>query len=159
RRQYRRLHPHHDHRDRARDLQGRPAARDRARPRVDGDRGRGERGGLGNAARRRAIGGMMRASVSDLPIVLEDVSIFARGVALLDGLTLALGSGPPTVLIGPNGAGKTTLLRLAMGLVGPTRGRISWGGREAVTPARRGIVFQRPVMLRRSTAGNLRYAL
>ena len=30
-RQYRRLHPHHDHRDRTRDLEGRPAARDRGR--------------------------------------------------------------------------------------------------------------------------------
>ena len=40
RRQYRRLHPHHDDRDRARDLEGRPAARDRARPGADRDRDR-----------------------------------------------------------------------------------------------------------------------
>src|SRR5262249_60593163 len=41
----------------------------------------------------------------------------------------------------------------------PSRGRVSWGGREKVAPARRAIVFQRPVMLRRSAAGNIRYAL
>jgi tungstate transport system ATP-binding protein len=51
------------------------------------------------------------------------------------------------------------LLRLAMGLISPSRGRVSWGGREKVAPARRAIVFQRPVMLRRSAAGNIRYAL
>jgi tungstate transport system ATP-binding protein len=63
------------------------------------------------------------------------------------------------VLIGPNGAGKTTLLRLAMGLMSPARGRVTWGGRENVSPTHRAIVFQRPVMLRRSAAGNIRYAL
>ncbi len=65
----------------------------------------------------------------------------------------------PTVLIGPNGAGKTTLLRAAMGLIAPTRGTITWGGRDVSPPDRRAILFQRPVMLRRSTAGNVRYAL
>jgi tungstate transport system ATP-binding protein len=102
---------------------------------------------------------MMRAPVCDLPIVLEDVSLIARGVTILDRVSLALANGPPTVLIGPNGAGKTSLLRLAMGLAAPTRGRITWGGLETVPPTRRAIVFQRPVMLRRSAAGNLRYAL
>src|SRR5262245_61605569 len=46
-----------------------------------------------------------------------------------------------------------------MGLISPSRGRVSWGGRESVAPSRRAIVFQRPVMLRRSAAGNIRYAL
>jgi tungstate transport system ATP-binding protein len=101
----------------------------------------------------------MRAPVSDLPIELEDVSVVARGVTILDRIALTLAPGEPTVLIGPNGSGKTTLIRLAMGLITPTRGRISWGGRENVAPTHRAIVFQRPVMLRRSAAGNIRYAL
>jgi tungstate transport system ATP-binding protein len=105
------------------------------------------------------MGGMMRAPTSDLPILLEDVSYVARGVTILDNISLALAAGSPTVLIGPNGAGKTTLIRLAMGLISPTRGRASWGGREHVASAHRAIVFQRPVMLRRSAAGNIRYAL
>ena len=102
---------------------------------------------------------MMRAPVSDLPIMLEDVTLLARGVTILDQLSLALAGGPPTVLIGPNGAGKTTLIRLAMGLIAPTRGRVTWGGRENVAPVRRAIVFQRPVMIRRSATGNIRFAL
>src|SRR5262249_58791121 len=68
-------------------------------------------------------------------------------------------AGSPTVLIGPNGAGKTTLLRLIMGLIPPTRERVTWGGREQAASTHRAIVFQRPTMLRRSAAGNIRYAL
>jgi len=101
----------------------------------------------------------MRAPASDLPIVIEDVSVRARGVTILDRISLELAAGSPTVLIGPNGAGKTTLLRLAMGLVAPSRGRVSWGSRTDAAPARRAIMFQRPAMLRRSAAGNIRYAL
>jgi tungstate transport system ATP-binding protein len=101
----------------------------------------------------------MRAPSSDLPIVLEDASFVARKVPIIDRVSLTLAAGAATVLIGPNGAGKTTLLRLAMGLVQPTSGRVTWGGRADVPPTHRAIVLQRPVMLRRSAAGNLRYAL
>jgi tungstate transport system ATP-binding protein len=100
----------------------------------------------------------MRAPVTDLPIMLEDVSFVAGGVTILDRISLALAAGSPTVLIGPNGAGKTTLLRLIMGLISPAHGRVTWGGRENVAPTHRAIVFQRPAMLRRSAAGNDRLA-
>ena len=96
---------------------------------------------------------------TDLPILFQHVDIAAGSVPLLEGIELVLQPGAPTVLIGPNGAGKTTLLRAAMGLIAPTRGRISWAGREQAPPTRRAIVFQRPVMLRRSAAANLAYAL
>jgi tungstate transport system ATP-binding protein len=101
----------------------------------------------------------MRNPAFDLPLMLVDVRIVARGVPILDGVSLKLDAGAPTVLIGPNGAGKTTLLRAAMGLMRPSSGLITWGGREASPPTRRAIMFQRPAMLRRSAAGNVRYAL
>jgi tungstate transport system ATP-binding protein len=101
----------------------------------------------------------MHAPLSDIPIVLEDVSVIVRGVTILDRISLSFGDDAPTVLIGPNGAGKTTLLRVAMGLMTPTSGRVSWGGHTESVAGRCAIVFQRPVMLRRSAAGNLRYAL
>ena len=63
----------------------------------------------------------MRAPPSDLPVVLEDVSVLVGPVALLGGISLRIAPGDPTVLIGPNGAGKTTLLRVAMGLIAPRR--------------------------------------
>jgi tungstate transport system ATP-binding protein len=101
----------------------------------------------------------MRAPTSDLPLMLVEVGILAGEVTILDDISLTLGPGAPTVLIGPNGSGKTTLLRAAMGLIPVTRGRVTWGGRNASPPDRRAILFQRPVMLRRSAAGNVRYAL
>jgi tungstate transport system ATP-binding protein len=101
----------------------------------------------------------MRAPLSDLPIVLEDAAVVVGQLTILNDIVLTFTAGAPTVLVGPNGSGKTTLLRLAMGLLTPSRGRLTWGGRIDAAPTRRGIVFQRPVMLRRSAEGNIRYAL
>ena len=100
-----------------------------------------------------------RASAADLPIQFAEVGILAGGVTILDRISIQISQGAPTVLIGPNGSGKTTFLRVAMGLVTPSRGRITWGGRQTSSFARRAIVFQRPVTLRRKVAGNLGYAL
>ena len=101
----------------------------------------------------------MRAPVSDLPLVLDNVSLQAGATVMLDRLSLAIAPGAPTLIIGPNGSGKTTLLRLCMGLARPSAGRVSWGGRADSPPVRRAILFQRPVMLRRSAAANVAYAL
>jgi tungstate transport system ATP-binding protein len=95
----------------------------------------------------------------DLPIVLSDVGILVGELTILDHISISISVGAPTVLIGPNGSGKTTLLRAAMGLIPPSRGHITWGGRAVSPPVRRAIVFQRPVMLRRSAVGNITYAL
>jgi tungstate transport system ATP-binding protein len=101
----------------------------------------------------------MRPPVSDLPLALEDVTLLARDVTIVRDLTLTIGAGAPTALVGPNGSGKSTLIRLAMGLVAPTFGRVTWGGRAASDGRRRAMMFQRPVMLRRSAGGNIAYAL
>ncbi|HEX3709594.1 MAG TPA: ATP-binding cassette domain-containing protein [Pseudolabrys sp.] len=101
----------------------------------------------------------MRPPAVDLPIMLVEAGVRAGGVTILDRVTLTFQSGAPSVLIGPNGAGKTTLLRAAMGLIPLSHGLMTWGGRETSPPTRRAIVFQRPAMLRRSAAGNIRYAL
>jgi tungstate transport system ATP-binding protein len=101
----------------------------------------------------------VRAAVSDLPIVLEDVSVRSGDVTIVDRMSLDLAAGAPTVLIGPNGAGKSSLIRLAMGLLSPTGGRVTWGGRAQALGGRRSIVFQRPVMLRRTAGRNVAYAL
>ena len=101
----------------------------------------------------------MRAPATDLPLMLEDVSLLAREVTILDHVTLTIAAGAPTMLVGPNGSGKSSLMRLAMGLASPSRGRVTYAGRIDVPPVRRAIVFQRPVMLRRTASGNLRYAL
>jgi len=102
---------------------------------------------------------IVRAPTSDLPIVFAQVEVRRGRTVLLSDLRLSISAGPPTVLIGPNGSGKTTLLRAAMGLIAPTSGDITWGGQKAPSRTGQAIVFQRPVMLRRSCAGNLEYAL
>jgi tungstate transport system ATP-binding protein len=101
----------------------------------------------------------MHGPASEFPIVLENVSFRAGEVAILDRLSLTLRPGAPTVIIGPNGAGKSTLIRIAMGLLRPSSGSITWGGRSDDDGQRRAMVFQRPVMLRRSAAANIAYAV
>jgi tungstate transport system ATP-binding protein len=101
----------------------------------------------------------MRAPALDLPLNFVDVRVLAAGVPILDEISLKLEVGSPTLLIGPNGAGKTTLLRVAMGLTATSSGLVTWGGREVSPPTRRAFMFQRPVMLRRTAAANIRYAL
>jgi tungstate transport system ATP-binding protein len=101
----------------------------------------------------------MRAPLSDLPILFQDVGVRANDVTILDRVTLAFGPGPPTVLVGPNGAGKSTLIRLAAALATPSSGQVTWGGRSQTDGRRIAVVFQRPIMLRRSVGANVDYAL
>ncbi|MDH3595381.1 MAG: ATP-binding cassette domain-containing protein [Rhodospirillales bacterium] len=96
-------------------------------------------------------------SASILPGRLEGLGFEAGGRRLIDGLTLAFEAGPRTVILGPNGAGKSLTLRLAHGLIAPSAGRVVW--RTTGAGRRQALVFQRPVMLRRSAAANVDYAL
>ncbi len=93
------------------------------------------------------------------PVTLDGVTVEAAGRRLIDGLCLTLAPGGTTAIMGPNGAGKSLALRLVAGLITPTSGRIAWGGATAPGPRRIGLVFQRPVLLRRTVAGNLDHAL
>jgi len=102
----------------------------------------------------------MRASVSLLPLSLEDV-VFAVGTRqIIRGITMTIDAGPRTIILGPNGAGKSVLLRLCHGLLHPTEGAVRWNAPEVSgAPRRQAMVFQRPIMLRRSALGNVTYAL
>lgn len=101
----------------------------------------------------------MRATATDLPVVFDGVSLVAGGATILDSISLSIEAGEPTLVVGPNGAGKSSLLRLCMGLIAPSGGRITWGGRDDAKPTRRAFVFQRPVMLRRTAVANVVYSL
>jgi tungstate transport system ATP-binding protein len=93
-----------------------------------------------------------------LPIVARDVRVARGDATLLDHVDLTIPAGQRTFILGPNGSGKSTLLRVLHGLQRPTAGQVLWGG-TATHPPGQAMVFQRPVMLRRSAAANLRYAL
>jgi tungstate transport system ATP-binding protein len=95
------------------------------------------------------------------PLVLNDITFQAGGTVLIKGIDLTLEPGGATVIMGPNGAGKSLLLRLMHGLIEPSGGAVSWGGRpldEAVR-RRQAMVFQRAVLLRRSVAANIDFVL
>ena len=105
-------------------------------------------------------GDPMRAPRSLLPLRLEGVVFAVAGRRIVDGVSLTLESASRTVIVGPNGAGKSVLLRLCHGLLQPTSGTIVWNAPELPGEARRqAMVFQRPVLLRRSALANIAYAL
>ena len=85
-----------------------------------------------------------------LPLRLKEVSF----LNILKPVSLEIEAGPSTVILGANGAGKSVLMRLMHGLLAPTTGSISWN-----SAGRQAMVFQRPVMLRRSALANVAYAL
>jgi tungstate transport system ATP-binding protein len=92
-----------------------------------------------------------------LPLKLEQVSFSASGRTIIEPVTLEIAAGPSTIILGANGAGKSVLMRLMHGLLAPSSGTIAWRGES---PRRRqAMVFQRPVMLRRSVLANVIYAL
>jgi tungstate transport system ATP-binding protein len=97
----------------------------------------------------------MRDSVDKAPLVLrlDGVVVRAGETMLLDDVSLQIHAGAPTIIVGPNGAGKTTLLRCVMGLVERAAGEMQ------IDAMRRAIVFQHPVMLRRTVAENISFAL
>jgi tungstate transport system ATP-binding protein len=73
---------------------------------------------------------------------------------LLGPLHATVAAGGLVVVLGPNGAGKSLLLRVCHGLIAPSAGRI-----EGPPRAAQAMVFQRPVLLRRSALANVLYAL
>ncbi len=97
---------------------------------------------------------------SILPLRLDGVCFDAGNARLIHDISITLTAGPRTVILGPNGAGKSLTLRLCHGLLRPSAGTVRWsdsGG--ALPPRRQAMVFQTPVMLRRSVAANVAYAL
>ena len=101
-------------------------------------------------------------SPSLLPLELRGVSFRHRGQTLLQALDLQLERSGKTVIMGPNGAGKSLLMRICHGLLAPTQGTVRWTGSGATPETvrrRQAMVFQRPVMLRRSALANVRHAL
>ncbi len=93
-----------------------------------------------------------------LPLVLDQASFAVNGRTIIDRISVDIDAGPRTIILGPNGAGKSVLMRLCHGLLKTTSGKIVWrganGGRK-----RQAMVFQRPVMLRRSALANVLYGM
>lgn len=101
----------------------------------------------------------MRAPDSILPLCAEGLCFSAGDVEILRDVSLTITAGAPTLLIGANGAGKSVLLRLLHGLLKPSAGRVFWTMPTEHAARRQAMVFQRPVLLRRSVLANTLYPL
>ena len=111
------------------------------------------------AALPRAGPAEMRAPDSILPLSAEGLGFSAGGAEILRDVSLKITAGAPTLLIGANGAGKSVLLRLLHGLLKPSGGRVFWAIPTDHAARRQAMVFQRPVLLRRSVLANTLYPM
>ncbi len=104
---------------------------------------------------------MMNADApSILPLELRDVSLEIGDKRLIKDLSCRFEAPAISIIVGPNGAGKSLLLRLCHGLLAPSAGDIRWQGANGRNPADfQAMVFQRPVLLRRSVSANIDFAL
>lgn len=109
--------------------------------------------------------GALRAAIDGapalLPLALRRLVYEANGKRVIGGLNLTIEERGITAIMGPNGAGKSVLLRLMHGLIAPTSGEILWAGQrmDRAIARRQAMVFQKPVLLRRSVAANIWHAL
>jgi branched-chain amino acid transport system ATP-binding protein len=71
----------------------------------------------------------------DVILETENLTKEFRGFVAVKDVNLRVRRGTIHALIGPNGAGKTTCFNLLTKFLTPTRGRISYNGRD-ITPAR-----------------------
>jgi len=95
-----------------------------------------------------------------LPLIADRVSYIVDGKAIIEDVSFSIRGAGLTVLLGPNGAGKSSLLKLCHGLLPPSSGSVRWGEADvADVRQKQAMVFQRPVLLRRSAAENVDHVL
>jgi tungstate transport system ATP-binding protein len=95
-----------------------------------------------------------------LPLVVDGASYVLKGKAIIEDVSFTIQDAGLTALLGPNGAGKSTLLKLCHGLLPLSSGSIRWGGADVhEVQQKQAMVFQRPVLLRRSAAENVDHVL
>ena len=97
---------------------------------------------------------------SVLPLKLINVSYKVGDKIILDNISTEIKKGLPKVILGPNGAGKRSLMKICHGLINPTSGSVFWSHPKTDNfSTKHTMVFQRPVMLRRSVKNNLLFVL
>jgi tungstate transport system ATP-binding protein len=94
---------------------------------------------------------------SILPLKIESLSYSVNNTEVVHDVSFAIERGSRNIVLGANGAGKSVLLRLLHGLLVPSGGLIKWADADA--KFKQAMVFQRPVMLRRTARENIEFAL
>ncbi|QGG79282.1 ATP-binding cassette domain-containing protein [Litorivicinus lipolyticus] len=94
-----------------------------------------------------------------LPIRVQGLSLTKGERRLLDDINLTIREPGISMIMGPNGAGKSLLLRCIHGLISPDSGTIHLANRPlAERRQSQAMVFQHPVLLRRTALQNLEFA-
>ncbi|MBL4721509.1 MAG: ATP-binding cassette domain-containing protein [Alphaproteobacteria bacterium] len=104
----------------------------------------------------------MTGTISFLPLRLRGVGLSRGGKKVLKDITVSFDhASPKTVIIGPNGAGKSLLLQICHGVVRAESGVVEWSNDpdSAALSQTQSMVFQRPVLFRRSVTDNVLLAL
>jgi len=99
-------------------------------------------------------------NIDILPMSVEGLTFSAGGKDILYQINFRLNADGKTFIVGPNGAGKSVLLKVCHGLLTPQSGKVVWSSCAENSPDyKQGMLFQRPMLLRRSTRANIEYAL
>ncbi len=89
-------------------------------------------------------------------IICSSLSFQRGDKKILSDISITFPKTGISVIMGPNGAGKSVLLRTIIGLLKPDSGHVILNPEFAGKTA---LVFQRPVLIRRTVYGNLHHAL
>lgn len=92
---------------------------------------------------------------------LVDIAYRAGSTTLLDKVNMSATESDISAIMGFNGAGKSVLLKIMHGILQPNSGSVLWDQKPADTQHRRSqaMVFQKPVLLKRSTKANIDFVL
>ncbi|NCF34994.1 MAG: ATP-binding cassette domain-containing protein [Gammaproteobacteria bacterium] len=102
-----------------------------------------------------------KTAASLLPLEVDALCYRVEREDLLKDISVTVDSAGITGILGPNGAGKSLFLRLLHGLLEPVSGEIRWHHQRLDKTIRRrqALVFQKPVLMRRSVAANIDFVL
>ena len=98
--------------------------------------------------------------MSDTPLIeVTNLCLRLNNTDLLNSISVSSKTRGVTMVMGPNGAGKSLFLKCLHGLIQPTFGLIKVCGEHVQGPSNdQAMVFQKPVLLRRSVLENLAFA-
>jgi tungstate transport system ATP-binding protein len=95
------------------------------------------------------------------PISMVNVTLNIDNKQLIYNVNININNDGLTVLMGSNGSGKTLMLKLLHGLIVPSTGYILWNNQKLnyKIKLQQSMVFQTPVLLKRSVADNISFVL
>ena len=99
----------------------------------------------------------LQSDKSFLPLEIKNLNYSIGSKEILYNLNIKIISDKITVIMGPNGAGKSIFLKILNGIIRPTSGKILWNEKidKSLVLNGQALVFQKPILLRRSVEANL----